>query len=127
MQKEAEEAANLAMEIIKERHSIKSRPDVVPCYIKNRPVPQAQIADPRPKIGPLSITGTYENVDQENPEDCGQYTTLQNPNKQEDLYLDLGQVNQHQPAVIEEQYLDLDEAKCEYMKSIEMIEPDPDI
>ena len=123
MKKEAEEAIVFAMEIIKERHSINvnSRPDVIPSYIKNRPVPQAhQTADPRPKIGPLSATGAYENDDQQTPE-SDDYTSLQNT--QEDLYLDLGQ----QPAFAEEQYLDLDEAKQEYMKSIEKIEPDPDI
>lgn len=125
LKKEAEEAIVLALEIIKERHSLNlnSRPDVVPSYIKNRPVPQAQeTADPRPKIGPLSATGTYVNVDQESPAGVD-YTSLQNT--QEDLYIDM--VQQQQQPIAEEQYLDLEEAKQEYMKTVEQIEPDPDI
>ena len=36
-------------------------------------------------------------------------------------------VQQQQQPIAEEQYLDLEEAKQEYMKTIEQIEPDPDI
>lgn len=128
MKKQAEEAIVLAMEIIQERNSINNRPDVVPSYIKNRPVP---IADPFPKIGPLSKTGNQEQIGPANS-DNAQYEKLTLiKDEQEDLYLDLGQhQQQHPPAIMEEQYLDLDQAKEEYLKTaapVEMIEPDLEI
>ena len=109
------------MEIIQERQSKKIKPDVIPSYIKNRPVPQAQYADPRPRIGPLSKSGGYEEGDQDLYIDP--YSSLRKEDCQENLYLDLAQTNKQTQPIGEEQYLDLDQAKEEYKKTM-VIEPD---
>ena len=132
-QQEAEEVFALAMEIMKERKDTDaqtSRPDVIPSYIRNRPVPAH--VDPRPRIGPLSENGGYDDESENlyvDPLDDATYTSM-NPEAvlgEEGVYLDLMNYEKPTPstdATGEEQYLDLQEPLEERYKTPAPIKPD---
>jgi len=131
-QQEAEDVLELAMEIIKERKLTElqhSRPDVVPSYIRNRPVPTH--VDPRPRIGPLSQSGSYNDAfdsSQElyvDPSSETAYMSMSlGTHQEEGDYLDLANIEKP-TTENEEEYLELQETREEFNKMSSPIDPDP--